>query len=105
MIQDKATLLALRPLKTGVVSYEGADIEVRELTAGERDQINAMIQDEARNVWAINAHIAAFGCDCLEVADVPELLAQSSDLILVLSEKISALSGLNEEAVDEAKKT
>lgn len=105
MIRSKEELLALRPLRQGVVEFNGSEIPVREMTAAERDQISKMVSSEERNIWEVNAHIAVMGCEFLSADDVPDLMAHSSDLIAAISEKVTELSGMNEEAVDDAKKS
>lgn len=104
-VTDKAQLFALRPLRTDVVEFEGAQIPVRELTGTERDAINQYLSAENRNIWEINARVAIAGCDLLEESDLARLMEGSTDLVLAICDKITALSGMDEDAVDDAKKS
>lgn len=104
-ITSKEQLFAARPLRTGFAEFQGQQIPVRELTAEERDKINVLFRDEQANVWKVNAHMAAYGCTLLSEEDIPQLMSGTSELIEAIIDKVSELSGMDEEAHDAAKKS
>lgn len=105
MIKSKDELLALLPLKKAIVKIADHEVEVTELTAGQRDEINQMLASEHRDVFDINATIAIMGCAFLSADDKSDLLDGSLGLLMPLVDKITELSGMaDEEGTDEAKK-
>lgn len=85
------------------VEYElpnGNKLTLRELTAKGRGKLRAIADGD---VIEAQAQIVALGCDQLGDEDVEGLLELSGDLLSDMADKVLSLSGLTEDAKEEAK--
>jgi hypothetical protein len=96
-------LLKNRPLKTGSVVIDGETYNVHELSARQRDAIAALFRGDNKDIMRINAVIACMGTEGLTEKDADGLVEGSAEMILALSQEVLKLSGMGDDAVDEAK--
>ena len=96
-------LLKNRPLKTGSVAIDGETYHVHELSARQRDVIANLFRGDTKDIMRINAVIACMGTEGLTESDADGLTEGAAEMILALSQQVLALSGMGDEAVDDAK--
>lgn len=81
---------------------DGTQVSIRSLSIGEREQIGRMSGDGG----AADAlcHIVAWGVDGLSEDDLEQIADMDSAQLKAIADSILALSGLSDDAVDDAKK-
>jgi len=102
---DKTEFFSALALKSEVVRVPGTelDIQLNELSAGARE---AMFEKcKGKGPHYIAAFAVATSCPDFDESDIDGLLNTiRADALMFLSEHVFALSGVSEDAVDEAKK-
>jgi hypothetical protein len=102
---DKAAFFAALALKSETVRIPGTeiDIQLNELSAGARERLFERCKGKGPHFIA--AYAVAESCPDFEGSDVDRLMSEiKTDALMFLSERVFNLSGVTEDAVDEAKK-
>ncbi len=99
---DKNIFFEQNKLKTVMFTPPaGGEIELRELTAGQRSKLQKIIADDPVKA---QAHIIAMSCPLFDENDVDKLLTMAGSLVEKMADVVIEISGVGGTAVDDTKK-
>lgn len=99
---DKSSFMAAFAAKTESYTLpNGAEVELRELTAEQRGKLHTVSQKDATEAQAL---VVAMSCPCLDEGDTQDLLQLPAGDLDAMANKVLQLSGLVEESEAEAEK-